>query len=85
MKTSKTITLTNGEHLVVTMFSNESNVLCYRASCSSDMCNHGFEGDRGEVKEGETLDSITDELTSRLEDNIKEWQVGKSYNCPHQL
>lgn len=70
MNTSKSIILTNGETLVVKMFLNFEDELCYHAFCSSDRYNEGFSNDRGRVLKNETLDSITDELEIWLNDNI---------------
>lgn len=62
-------TLTNGEVLTVSAI-EENGASYYRAVVSSDTSNQGFEGDRGEIQEGETLDTIADELEMWLNDNI---------------
>lgn len=61
--------LSNGE--VLTVSSEEENgATYYKARVSSDTSNQGFEGDNGEVKPGENLESIADEIEMWLEDNI---------------
>jgi len=42
----------------------------YAAKLSDDSRNLGFEGDSGEVKEGETADLIADELEMWMNDNL---------------
>lgn len=68
----KSVILTNGEHLVVKEVGEdgEAGTGFYRAFVSSDKSNHGFEGDRGPIKEGESIESITDELEMWCEDNL---------------
>jgi len=63
MKTIRT--LTDNSILTVVIESNE-----YFAKVSSDIRNLGFEGDSGEVKKGETADSIADEIEIWMEDNL---------------
>ena len=65
MKTSRT--LIDNTTLTVTVEKGK-----YTATVSSDTRNLGFEGDSGEVKEGETVDSIADELEMWMNDNINE-------------
>ncbi len=65
MKTSRT--LTDNTTLTVTVENGE-----YTATLSNDTKNLGFEGDSGEVKKGETADSIADELEMWMNDNINE-------------
>lgn len=64
-------TLANGETLKVNS-AVENGTVYYKATVSSDQGNQGFEGDRGEVTEGETLETIADELELWLNDNIQE-------------
>lgn len=42
----------------------------YTAKLSSDVRNLGFDNDSGEVKKGETVDSIADELAMWMNDNL---------------
>lgn len=42
----------------------------YRAFHSSDKSNAGFEGDRGKIKDGETIETITSEIALWMEDNM---------------
>jgi hypothetical protein len=60
-----TRTLNDNTTLTVTVENGE-----YNAAVSSDTRSLGFEGDSGEVKEGETADSIADELEMWMNDNI---------------
>lgn len=64
MKTT-TRTLTDGSTLTVTVMNGR-----YDARVSSDIRNIGFEGDEGIVKEGETIDTITDEIEMWMNDNL---------------
>ena len=63
MKASRT--LNDNTTLTVTIENGE-----YTAKLSSDTRNLGFEGDSGEVKEGETADSIADDLEMWMNDNL---------------
>jgi hypothetical protein len=63
MRTSRT--LTDNTTLTVVVDNGE-----YTAKVSSDTRNLGFEGDSGKVKEGETADSIADELEMFMNDNL---------------
>lgn len=62
-------TLSNGETLTVSS-EEENGVAYYKARVSSDQWNAGFEGDNEEIKPGENLESIADEIQLWLEDNI---------------
>lgn len=62
-----TRTLSNGDVLTVTQDGGR-----YSVHVSSDTANQGFEGDNGTIREGETLEGITDELELWMGDNINE-------------
>jgi hypothetical protein len=63
MKASRT--LNDNTTLTVTVENGE-----YTAKLSSDTRNLGFDGDSGEVKEGETAESIANELEMWMNDNL---------------
>jgi len=65
MKTITTRKINDGSILTVTVTNGN-----YSATLSSDLRNLGFEGDSGEIKEGETSDSIADELEMWMNDNL---------------
>ena len=65
MKTSRT--LNDNTTLTVTVENGK-----YTAKVSSDTRNLGFEGDSGEVKEGETVETIADELEMWMNNNLNE-------------
>ena len=65
MKTSRI--LNDNTTLTVTVENGK-----YTAAVSSDTRNFGFEGDSGEVKEGETAETIADELEMWMNDNLNE-------------
>lgn len=60
-----TRTLNDGSELTVTVENGE-----YAASVSTDVRNLGFEGDSGPVKEGETAETIADEIEMYMNDNL---------------
>lgn len=63
MKTTRTL----NDGAVLTVEIENGN---YTAKLSDDVRNLGFDGDSGEVKEGETVDSIADELAMWMNDNL---------------
>jgi hypothetical protein len=65
MKTTRT--LNDGSILTVKEQDNQ-----YFAKVSSDTRNIGFDGDQGQIKDGETIDSIADELAMWMNDNLNE-------------
>lgn len=65
MKATRTIN--DGSILTVTTENGR-----YDARVSSDIHNIGFEGDYGEVKEGESAETIADELAMWMNDNLNE-------------
>jgi len=72
----KSVILTDGSTLYVKEvggdFEDENGKGYYRAFVSSDKSNDGFEGDRGLIKEGETIESITNEIEMWMEDNLND-------------
>lgn len=66
-----TKTLVNGEVLTLSI-EEENGATYYKARVSSDISNTGFEGDNGIVKDGETLESIAEEIEGWLNDNLNQ-------------
>ena len=65
MKTTRT--LSDNTTLIVIVENGE-----YIAKVSSDTRNLGFDGDSGLVKEGETAETIADEIEMYMNDNLSE-------------
>lgn len=65
MKTITTRKINDGSILTVIVKNGE-----YVAKLSDDARHLGFEGDSGEVREGETTESIADELEMWMNDNL---------------
>lgn len=64
-----TITLSNAD--ILTVESAEDNgITYYKGRVKSDKSNIGFEGDFGQIKEGESLTQIAEEIATFLNDNI---------------
>lgn len=70
----KSVILTDGSTLYVKEVGPdfEEGKGYYKAFLSDDKANDGFEGDRGEIKEGETIDSICNEIETWVEDNLND-------------